>query len=453
VDVQRELQTFKPSAATTQVARFEATPENIEALATRIQLANGMRLVLLPKATRGKQVNASLLLHLGDEASLTGRMTAARFTAALLDHGTRTLTRGQLQDKLDALHSEVTISGNGPDVQVTIVSVREHFDEVLRLVASMLKEPAFPEDQLEELRRIAITGIEARRHEPGAIAQMQVRREGQVHPRGHPHYVPTFDEQIENVNALRITDLRDFHRNFYGAQATSLAAVGDFDATAARTVLETTLGRWVAQQPYQRIQDVHVDRAPKSLLAVTPDKANANFYAELDFAMTDTDAEYPALLAANQILGGSTNARLWKRIRDKEGLSYGVGSRVAVAHEDNAAGWSFNATFAPENRDRLLAAFHEEVARLLRDGATASEVEEAREGMRKERILARSQDSTLASQLVLLESQHRNFAAIKHIEDATNRLKVSEVNAALRRILAPSRLITGVAGDFSKPQR
>jgi zinc protease len=452
-DLASELKTFKPSAASTEVERFDATPENIEARVKRSQLGNGMRLVLLPKATRGRLVNATLLLRLGDEASLTGRATTARFVAALLDRGTQTLTRAQLQDKFDQLHSQVSIGGAGSEVQVGIISVKEHFDEVLELVADMLQHPALPDDQLEELRRISLTGIEARRMEPGAIVQQQVRRSGQTHPRGHPHYVSSFDEQVEDIRAMQIADLREFHAKFYGTQAASLAVVGDFDAASARAVLQSRLGNWTASQAYHRIPDAFEPRAPASLSANTPDKANANYYAELDFAMTDTDPDYPALLAANQILGGSTNARLWKRIRDKEGLSYGVGSRVAVDHEDNAASWTFNASYAPENRDRLLKAVSEEIKRLLKDGASAAEVSEAREGMQKERTLARSQDATLASQLAALETQQRNYMAVKQIEDASNALTVDQVNAALRRVLAPEHLVTGVAGDFSKPQR
>ena len=58
----------------------------------------------------------------------------------------------------------------------------------------------------------------------------------------------------------------------------------------------------------------------------TPDKANAYLTGSTSFALNDRDPDYPAFLLANYLLGGSTNSRLWNRVRQKEGLSYGIGS-------------------------------------------------------------------------------------------------------------------------------
>ena len=66
----------------------------------------------------------------------------------------------------------------------------------------------------------------------------------------------------------------------------------------------------------------------------TPDKQNATMAVRLALPLTDNDADYPALTLANHLLGQGGNSRLWKRMREKEGLSYDVGSGVAwSSHE------------------------------------------------------------------------------------------------------------------------
>ena len=96
----------------------------------------------------------------------------------------------------------------------------------------------------------------------------------------------------------------------------------------------------------------------------TPDKANAFLTGETAFALSDKDPDYPALLLANYMLGGSTTSRLWNRVRQKEGLSYGINSSMHAQQlraEHDAS--SISAIFAPENLERLRRAVQDELER------------------------------------------------------------------------------------------
>src|SRR6185503_17176968 len=94
----------------------------------------------------------------------------------------------------------------------------------------------------------------------------------------------------------------------------------------------------------------------------TPDKTNALFLAGLNFKMNDDDPDYAALVLANYIFGGSGGSRLFKRVRDKEGLSYGVGSMVSVPTKDDNAGFSGNAISNPKNSPKVEESFKDELA-------------------------------------------------------------------------------------------
>jgi zinc protease len=103
----------------------------------------------------------------------------------------------------------------------------------------------------------------------------------------------------------------------------------------------------------------------------TPDKEQAQFLAGMNTRLAMDDADYPAVMLANRIFGGTFSARLVHRIRDKDGLSYGVNSGFGVNAKDDGATFTMTAICAPQNLPKVDAAFREELARALKDGFTA----------------------------------------------------------------------------------
>ena len=96
--------------------------------------------------------------------------------------------------------------------------------------------------------------------------------------------------------------------------------------------------------------------------------------------MRDDDPDYPALVLGNYMLGGGfLNSRLAVRIRQKEGLSYGIGSQFAASPLDKSGSFVAFAIYAPQNVAKLEKAFREEIDRVLKDGFTAQEVDRGEE--------------------------------------------------------------------------
>jgi hypothetical protein len=110
----------------------------------------------------------------------------------------------------------------------------------------------------------------------------------------------------------------------------------------------------------------------------TPDKANAALQAELALPLNDASADYPAASVAAYILGDLGTSRLWKRVREQDGLSYSVGAALEASSFEENSPLALSAIFAPQNRERLEKALSEELTRLVRDGATDAEVAEAK---------------------------------------------------------------------------
>jgi zinc protease len=191
-----------------------------------------------------------------------------------------------------------------------------------------------------------------------------------------------------------------------------------------------------------------VTPAPQRLALATPDKQNATLLARLPLPLSDRDADYPALTMANYLLGLGGNSRLWKRIREVEGLSYDVGSRVSWnSHEANSV-WLASAIFAPQNAAKVEQALREEIARALREGFTAQELAEGQRGLLNFRRLSRAQDGSIAATLASNLNLDRSYAYSAKIDAEIGKLTPSQVNAALRKYIKPQDFVVVLAGDF-----
>ena len=449
VDVAEQMKSYKPQTAAAAVAAFDASPANIDTKTQKFKLAgSGMQVALLPKPTRGNAVRALITLRYGDEKSLMGDSEVASFTAAMLERGTAKLSRQQIQDKLNELQSEVSVRGGGESATVNINTKREQLPAVIALVGELLREPSFPADSLEELRRQTLAGIEQSRKEPEALVENALDRHDNPYPRGDLRYAPSFDEQVANTQAVTVDQLKAFHAKFYGASNAEAGIVGDFDAAAARQALQSAFGDWKSQSAFQRVPQPATPERPARLVLATPDKQNATMLVRLSLPITDNDADYPALYIANWVLGAGGDSRLWKRIREKEGLSYGVGSYVRWNNFEPNSTWNAYAIFAPQNRDKVETGFKEEVARALKDGYSSEEVEAAKKGALSARRLGRAQDANLAGALAGNLYLGRDFALSQRIDDAIAKLTADQVNAALRKYLKPESFVYGLGGDF-----
>ncbi|MBL8352924.1 MAG: insulinase family protein [Burkholderiaceae bacterium] len=452
VDVASLVRDYRGDAAVAQAEAFDATPANLDARTQLSTLPSGLKVALLPKGTRGAVVHARLTLRFGDETSLRGQGAAVAAMGALIDKGGAGMSRQQIRDTFDKLRAQVAFSAGDQALSVAITTVREHLPAVITLVGQLLRGPAFPADALDERRRQVLAGIASQRSEPGAVASNALQRHANPYPRGDLRYAPTFDEMVQDVQALTPAAVRALHGRFVSAAAGEFSAVGDLDAAAVRSALAAALGSWAAPADgapaFVRVPQPWVAPQPLRQRLATPDKPNANLVLDQPVAINDTHDDYPALLVANHLLGGYANSRLWARIRETDGLSYDVRSGVAWNPFEPHSRWQVSAIFAPQNQARVEAALQEEVARALKDGFTQAELDAGRQGLLNQRRLARAQDPVVAGMLGSNLYLQRSFALQQRNDDRIAVLTLDQVNAALRRHIDPASWAVFWAGDF-----
>jgi zinc protease len=445
--LQDTLAGFQPADESVRLGEtFDPSPSNIESRVVRRKLANGINAAFLPKKTRGGRVVANLVLHWGDEKSLTHREVACSFAGSMLTRGTLKKTRAELQDAFDKLNAVVSIGGDGASIEVR----RENLAAALRLVAEALREPAFPAAEFEEMKRAALTGAEAQRGDPGALAGVRLARHLYAYPEGHPHYTPTIEERIGWMRKATLQDAVGCYRELFGATGADFVVVGEFDADETARLAEELFGGWKSPRAFARVPARHFERPRFENDVNTPDKANAVLRGGINLKMRDDHPDFPAMILANHLLGGSSIARVPARVREKEGLSYSTYTSFTSSAFDESASFRVSSIFAPENRARVEAAIREELVRAAREGFSAAEVEAGRKSLLEARRLSRTQDRALAGRLGSYLFAKRTFAWDIDFEARIAALTPEQVNGALRRHIDPERLSVVTAGAFKK---
>lgn len=450
-DVAAIVKDYKGRAAVAQGEAFDPSPANIDGRTKRIEQPNSIEMALLPKTTRGNEVNARLTFRFGDQKSLLNQATASDFAASMLDKGTTTRTRQQIKDELDKLKAQMNVSGGLNQVNVSIKTTKENLPAVLRIVGDVLKNPAFDANEFEKLRQEQLADIESQRSEPQAIAFNIFQRTMNPYPKEDIRYNMTFDEAAAAIKAAKLDDAKKFYKDFYGGQNATFAAVGDFDETQVRKIVSDEFGLWKANKPFSRLVSEYKSISPGSQSLQTPDKANAMLVAGINLPLRDDDPDYAALMLGNYMLGGGfLNSRLAVRIRQKEGISYGVGSGFSANPFDKTGSFMAYAMYNPDNAERLVKALREELEKVQKEGFTAEELKAAKSGFLQSRMVTRAQDPSLANTLNSYLYLNRTMDWDANFEKKVEALTPEQINSAMKKYIDPAKLTIVQAGDYEK---
>lgn len=448
---------------------FDPTPANVEKHLTRLTLPNGMKLDVLERPAKGNQITANLELRFGDEKSLAGKNATAQLASSLLMRGTKSKSRQQIQDEMDKLNARIAVGSGGgfggrgggggrggpaaggsvSAVTASIQTTAANFGPALALAIEMLKEPAFPEADFEQTKKQLVNNIERGRTEPANLALEAVQRNLGQYPKGDVRYIRNIDEQIEDLNKVTLDDVRKYQQQFYGASDAIMVVSGEMPAADVRKLVDPLLGTWKSPAKFTRIESrFHKTNPPVNLKLETPDKQNIQFEAGTSFAMSDSDPDYPAMLLANYIFGGSITARLPDRIRNREGLSYSVNSTFAAPAEGNLATFRALAIANPKNGPKVEASFKDELAKAVAGGFTAEEVAVAKKALLDQRTVGRAQEQALPGTILAREATNRTLLWDEQLDAKIANLTPAQVSAAFKKYIDPAKISIAKAGDF-----
>ncbi|MEZ5471906.1 MAG: pitrilysin family protein [Marinicella sp.] len=430
---------------------FDPSFDNIDARSQRLDLPNEAKLVHVKKETRGDSVVMNLSLDLGNEEALFNKAIVGRLAANMLDRGTEKYSRNELKAKFDELKANVNVSGSARGASVSIRTTHENLPAVIELLNEVLKKPAFDEEELEVLKQELVVSLEQQKQQPTTQVFRQLGQHLDPYEPGHPRYQMDIDDEIAAIKATTAKEVKAFHQQFYGSQNADVSIVGDFDDQAVSEKLNALFKGWTSHVEYKRVPSRYAVVDSINKFVDTPDKSGAAFGAMMRLPINDNHPDYPALVMANQMFGGGfISSRLANRLRQQDGLSYGAGSFFNASAYDENATFGAYAICAPENLEKVEIGFREELQKVLDEGFTQQELDDARKGVLQNNKIDRAKDNRLASELAGFIDLDRTQQWNKKYEDAIENLTILQVNMAIQKYVKPDSFSIIKAGDAKK---
>ena len=409
----------------------------------------------IKKDNRGKTVSLSFTIRNGNVNDFMNKGRVASYTARMLNKGTTSNSRQDIEDKLSALKSSIRFSGSNGRVSANLNTTEEYLMETLALMTDILRNPKFDQAELDKLKTQELAGIEQNKTEPQYLASKKLRRLGQNYKKGHPLYANSIEEDIEDINAITIDALQGYYNEFYGiSDNATLIAIGNIDEQKLKDYFEKEFADFKSNKPYTSISDAFKPNTAANEKIETPDKKNAISIGTMSFKGSQVDDDYAALQVASSIFGGGVlSSRITTRLRQQDGVSYGAGGRVSVDadEKDKKSSIMVYAIYAPENASKVQKGFREEIARFIQDGITEEELKVAVTSWVQGQNVSRAKDNELSYLINNNLYFDRDMMFQKHIEDKVTGLTVDDVNKVIKKYFRTFDNWTVInAGDFEK---
>lgn len=431
---------------------FDVSFDNIQNRLDSGKLFDKIEYGFIEKDNRGETVILSFNMRNGDVNSLMNQGMVPSFTASMLDKGTTSKTRQEIEDELSKLKSSLSFYARDGNIYTSIESTEENLMGTLELLTEIIKNPSFKEEELTKLKTQRLANIERNRTEPGYLASKRVSEINNHYPKGHPLYSMSTEEEIAAINAVTRQDLVDFYNKFYGLGRSTLVVIGNFDSDALKSFMEENFKGFESEVSYAEIKDPFVMNKAVNENIITPDKKNAVTYGLLGVEMSQYDEDYPAMIVASSILGGGfLNSRFADRLRQKDGVSYGVGANFSGDgdKEDKNSSIFLYAIYNPDNLEKVQLGFKEELDRFIADGITDEEFTNAVNGWIQGQTVSRAKDNELSSLVNNNIYYERTMDFQKNLEAKMKSLTKEDVEKAIKKYIKPFSEWTIVnGGDF-----
>jgi zinc protease len=290
-------------------------------------LPNGVHLMVL-EDRRAPLVTIQISMRgAGGYYDPVDQVGLAQFTAANVREGTATRSSAQIAEQLERLSATLTVNAgmSSEDATISASALTEHIDPLLDLVADVLLNPTFPEQEFGRYKTQTRAQLMQQRANPGFLVQerFSIVMAGD-HPDGRVAPKP------EVLDKTTRNDLIAFHRARYVPDHAVIAVAGDISMAEMRKKIEARLSGWKkTESPVPAVTDPAALKRSGIFLVERANSVQTSLLVGVQ-AINRTDPDYFALSVLNKVIGGGPTGRLFRHLREEKGYTYGAGSNVAA---------------------------------------------------------------------------------------------------------------------------
>jgi len=379
-------------------------------------------------------------------------------TAELLGRGTNARERHAIEERLERvgvrrgydIDDDASSGFNGLAFRFAGACTTGDLPLLLETFAEELREPSFAPSELALVKAELEGALRLARTATGWRAQQRFAE--LAYEPGDVNAIADIDALLADLDAIDVADVRAYHANVILRGTALVSATGDvnedqFAALVQRTLASVPFAAQRARPPCVERARVPVDRFERVILER---KSNVDIVIGRATTLVRSDPDFDAASIANGILGQSTlSSRLGLRLRDREGLTYGVTSSF-VAGGKLPGPWRVGVSVNPANVDRAIASVRDVLRVYAASGPTVRELVAQRNSMVGQHHVSLATNAGICAQLERLTYYDLGD---RYVDDYRERLTAVSHDAVARAVtayLAENDLIVVAAGTFAQ---
>ncbi|MCC7042915.1 MAG: insulinase family protein [Acidobacteria bacterium] len=402
-------------------------------------LPNGLQVLVIPHHEQ-PSVSFRMIVRAGAVQEPANRPGVASFVAALLNQGTATRSASEIADTIDSAGG---LLGVGSGNELTFVQgavVKDQTDLALALMSDIVRNPAFPEQEITLQKQQALNSLQVGYDDPEYLANAAFNRVVfGAHPYGRPG-----QGTPDTIGRITRADLAEFHRTWFVPNNALMAVVGDLTADQLFAAVERAFGDWERREVPAATAPAPPAPARRVIVIDRPGSAQTEIRAG-HLSIERTHPDYITFDLAIRILGGEGANRLFGVLRSDRGLTYGASADlntfrtagVVVAETDTR-------TSATGESLRLMV---DEFARLQRESVHPAELRGAQDFMAGNFPLTIETSSAIAEQVLVRLFYGQDLAEIETYLDRVGKVTPADIQRVSRQLLKPDALTIVMVGD------
>jgi zinc protease len=390
-------------------------------------------------------------LPAGDAFANSGNAAVPTLTGMMLDRGTKAQDQFAIARQLEDVGAEISFGVGPQSLQVRAKCLKKDLALVLAIVAAELRTPALTGAEFAKARQQLIGMLESSLQSTDARSEESFARA--VFPPGNPNRPHTLEELLAAAKTAKLDEVRAFHAAYYGPAHFTLVLAGDVALSETEPLVARVFAGWSGGQAYREGAGVAAAGgiAPASagseIRIPLAEKSSVSFLLGQATDLRDRDPEALALRVGTAILGDGFTSRLMSTVRDREGLTYGIG---AALFDDTltAGAWQIEATFAPTLLAKGVASTRRELQQWWQGGVSEAELAQRKRGLIGAYFVGLSTTTGLADRILLTIQRGYDLDWLDAYPQAVDALTVPAVNAAIKTHLDPATMVTVEAGSL-----
>lgn len=419
------------------LALFAAAPAASAMTIERIVSPSGIKAWLV-REHAVPLVALNYAFHGGSSQDDAAKAGTANLVASLLDEGAGDLDSKTYHRRLENRAIDINFRVGRDYFRGSLRTLNEHRDEAFDLLNLALTKPRFDTDAVERVRGQVLAGLRRETTNPNNLASRSWWRT--AFP-GHP-YGRGSRGTLETVARITTDDLRAYVRRVFARNELTVSIVGDIDAKTAGKLVDRAFGGLPAENDLKPVPAASPSNLGRRIVIdVNVPQAVVNFGGQ---GIARHDPDFMAAYIVNHILGGGNfSSRLYREVREKRGLAYGVSDSL-VWFRRAAVVIGGTATRGDRTADALKVIEHE-IKRMAKKGPTPDELEEAKDYIKGSYALSLDTSSKIAAQLTQIQLDSLGIDYIKRRNDMIDAVTIADAKRVAKRLYSGGLLVT-VAG-------